>query len=72
MTDTALSDIVAGMADIFVKNAVEMKIPLVLSADAHFRADLDSMAPAAHAAHRGRAESHPLLTCRAVKEIKND
>jgi DNA polymerase (family 10) len=57
------------LSDVYVKQAVEMGVPLALNTDAHSIAELEHMVLALHIARRGWAEPKNILNTFSTKEI---
>ena len=56
--------------DVWVKRAIEMKIPLALNTDAHSTGELDYMELAVHIARRGWAEPQNILNCQNLDALQ--
>ncbi len=57
------------LADIHVKRAIEIGVPLALNTDAHSTSQLEHMTLAVHIARRGWAEAKNILNTRSAEEV---
>lgn len=57
------------LADVYVRRAIELGVPLALNTDAHSTQELEHMTLAVHIARRGWAEPRHLLNCRPAEEV---